>query len=221
MKRYVIVIATVFLLTMAGTAKADIIGGIEFLDGEAAFADAWIYYMPGPGAVGDYVDPSLALGIPDYDGAAVGHNHTSLGNGGELILQFIDNSLTTSGNAENDLWIFEVGPAVEPTSIFVSTDNSNWVPVGATGGSTRGIDIDAYIGAGVVLGERYSFVKLIDDNRRLSDYPFAGADIDAIGAISSAPAVVNPVPEPGTLALFASGGLLLGLVRLRKRAKKK
>ena len=28
---------------------------------------------------------------------------------GELVLKFTDNSLTTSGNADNDLWIFESG----------------------------------------------------------------------------------------------------------------
>jgi hypothetical protein len=48
--------------------------------------------------------------------------------------------------------------------------------------------------------------------------PTVGADIDAVGAIFSAPPVVK-VPEPGSLALLAGGLLLSSLVRLSSKAK--
>ncbi len=61
------------------------------------------------------------------------------------------------------MWIFEVGSWVEGTHVAISTDGINWIEVGKTGGNTEGVDIDAYISSGVVPEERYSYVRLIDD----------------------------------------------------------
>jgi len=46
---------------------------------------------------------------------------------------------------------------------------------------------DSYIELGVVLWEKYSYIKLRDKlpHQSNSEYPDTGADIDAIGAISS------------------------------------
>ena len=196
----------VFLLALgiAMPVEAVEFGGVEFPDGAASFADAVIDYNPGYGVTSPYDIPSNAVGTPDNAGV-------SLGWGGSVILRFIDNSLTTSGDAESDLWIFEIGPMAEDTSVYISTDGANWLSVGKVGGSTSGIDIDAYSASGVVAGEQYSYVKVTDLDRRMSSYPYAGADIDAVGAISSAP----PIPEPSTMFLLGSG--LLGLMFHRRK----
>jgi len=103
-----------------------------------------------------------------------------------LVLKFTNNSLTTSGNNNKDLWIFEVGKKFESTDVYISKDGINWIYAGNTSNYTTGIDIDAYIGSGgVVLGAKYSYVKLVDRLPHESDSPTAGADIDAVGAISS------------------------------------
>lgn len=209
-------------LFSAGSASAALIGGIEFPDGAASFADAVVSFTPGPNTVAPYNDPSKALGVPDYDGDYANPEdatYVSLGWGGQLVLRFTDNSLTTSGDSALDLWIFEIGPAVEPMLVHISADGLSWISVGSVGGATSGVDIDAFIDSGVVEGAQYSYVRLTDSNQRLSGHPWAGADIDAVGAISSAPPVPDDpseAPEPGTLALL--GAALVGVWARRRRS---
>lgn len=161
--------------------------GIEFPACELSFADQVVSYEPNPGDVGPpHNNPTSALGEPDF---VSGEDAVALGDEGVLVIRFSDNSLTTSGDNAEDLWIFESGGQIEPTDIFISTDSLNWIYVGATNGATSGIDIDASIGNGVVLGEQYSFVKIVDLLPRQSVAPYGGADIDAVGAISSDVAV--------------------------------
>ena len=201
-----------FMFGMVNIASAAIYGGIDFPDGAVSFADEWIFYNPTTDVLAPHNDPSAALGIPDYPPSS---NYVSLGDEGILVLKFTDNSLTTSWDNSFDLWIFEVGSAIEPTSVNISTNGSNWINVGTTDGGTSGIDIDAYLSSGVVLGERYSYVKLTDLLPHQSGSPCEGADIDAVGAISSAP----PVPIPGAVWLLGTG--LAGLVGIRTRRRKK
>jgi len=180
----------IFLITPE-PSMAQKYGGVEFPDGETSFADKIIDYKPGPGVGDSYDDTSNALGIPNED-------HVCLGDEGILIVQFTNNSLTTSGDDAEDLWIFEVGPKIEPTTVYISTNGTNWINVGFTSGSTSGVDIDAYVSSGVIVGQKYSFVKIVDLLPNQSGSPYAGADIDAIGVISSdipVPIIANAGPD--------------------------
>ncbi|MBI5142759.1 MAG: PEP-CTERM sorting domain-containing protein [Nitrospirae bacterium] len=191
------------MLLSFNNAAATAYKGIEFPAGIVSFADRVISYMPGTGGVGSgYDDPQHALGVPDYLLTPPGTiAYTSMGSGGSLVLKFTDNSLATSGSNAPDLWVFEIG-GFEATEVFISGNGSNWIDVGATSSSMRGIDIDAFESSGVLPGSRYAYVKLIDLTVGSNGYS-AGADIDAVGAISSAAPIPNP--EPGTMALMAVG----------------
>lgn len=198
------------LLLSTTSAHAIPIGGVEFPDGVASFADSIFSYTVGANVGAGYDDPNAALGVPDFT-PGPNNTHFSLGIGGSLVVQFTDNSLTTSGNSDLDLWIFEVGQQVEVFNVAISTNASSWIDLGNVLGQPTGIDIDAV--AGVVSGGLYSFVRITDVLPNQSGSPFGEADIDAIGAISSGEAV--DVPLPGTLALLGAG--LLGLGRARRK----
>ena len=210
MKKYGLVGAAL-LIGLSQGAWAVPIGGVEFPDGAISFADAVVSYTQGTNVGAGWDDPNAALGIPDFGPA---NTAVSLGVGGVLILQFTDNSLTTSGDATPDLHVFEIGGVIELMNIQISTDNVTYIDLGDLLGQPTSIDIDAV--AGVVAGTFYSFVKISDIPPNQSGSPFGEADIDAVGAISSAPPV--GVPEPSILALLGAGLLGLGFMRRRRAA---
>ena len=197
---------------MISLANAEIYRGVDFPEGAVSFADEWILYEPTAGVMPPYNDPSSALGVPDTPSGA--ENAVSLGDQGVLVLKFVDNSLTTSWDNRFDLWIFEVGSDIEPTSVDISINGLDWINVGNTNGGTSGIDIDAFLSSGVILGEKYSYVRLTDLLPHQSGSPYEGADIDAVGAISS----TSPVPIPGAVWLLGSG--FVGLIGLKYKKNK-
>ncbi len=208
------------LLAFSFNASAVLIGGVEFPQGTASFADAVSEYDPGsPQPTTPNQGTSNAIGAPDFAGGGscadqASCTYLSLGNGGSAVFQFIDNLLTGSGDSELDLWIFEVGPDVEDTFVEVSEDGLSWTLVGKVFGATNGVDIDAF---GFTPASVLSYVRLTDDpNEGLTTGDSVGADIDAVGAITTriVPPPV-PTPEPSILMLFAAG--LLGF-RLVKKA---
>jgi len=206
----IVLFFTFGIIQMANATKYN---GIDFPAGATSFADEWVLYRPTTNVRPPYNNPASALGIPDYtsDKDAV-----SLGDEGVLVLKFTDNSLTTSGDNSKDLWIFEIGGAIEQTSVDISTNGKDWINVGETSRGNSGIDIDNYLSSGVSLGEKYSYVRLTDLLPRQSHGPFEGADIDAVGAIKSA----APVPIPGAVWLLGSGFVGLAGARIRgKRSK--
>lgn len=185
-------------LLFSGPAPAEVYGGVNFPGGAASFADSVVSYDPlfsgGPAPAVPFRDTAQALGTPDG-------TYLSLGSGGRVVLQFTDNALTGSGNADLDLWVFEVGPDVEDTFVDVSEDGSNWFSVGKVFGATSGIDLDAF---GFGIDSLFSFIRLTDDPAEGdATGRTVGADIDAVGAISSAPPVT--LPAPGSAVLVALG----------------
>lgn len=202
---------------------AVVIGGVDFPQGTASFADSVINYSPSlfvrsvtPGS--PYQGAMNALNVPDYTGGVTCTSQSncpwvSLGRGGSLTLSFIDNKLTGSGTSAFDLWIFEIGPDVEDTFVEISADGSTWTSVGKVFGSTSGIDIDAF---GFNQSNQIGFVRLTDDpNEGDHGGVTPGADIDAVGAIST---VLSP-PVPGPLPVLGAFTALGFSRKLRKRIK--
>jgi hypothetical protein len=209
-----------FFFCMVIPAQAVLIGGVEFPQGAASFADAVINYSPvlvssGTQPTAPHRGDFNALGVPNYAGvnscATQGTcSFVSLGDGGSITLQFVDNKLTGSGTNALDLWVFEVGPDVEDTFVDISKDGIAWSSIGKVFGSTAGIDIDAY---GFGVADLFSFIRLTDDGALDGQTGnTVGADIDAVGAIST---VLTPVPEPSTFILLGAG--LAGLAVWRRK----
>ncbi|MCH8252626.1 MAG: hypothetical protein IID36_09265 [Planctomycetes bacterium] len=188
--------------------------GVCFPSGDVSFADLVIQYDPefgGNPAPGDpeVLDPTHALGAPDYDGTAAGA--VSLGQGGLLELAFTDNLLANSGDPGADLYVFEVGAKPEAMSIalqatpetavllaaaLISPNADGWYEVGDIGGATLlAIDVDGYFNGFAAGALLFDAVQIIDDpTTGESTGATPGADIDAVGAITSAG---NPNPPNG------------------------
>jgi parallel beta-helix repeat protein len=131
--------------------------------------------------------PGNAVGAPDYSGIGEpipGQGVVSLGRGGVLVVQFTDNFLTGSGDVRPDLAVYEVG-LPELVRVEVSADGVNYTSVGSASFSNRYIDLDQF---GFNSLSQLQFVRLTDEP---SDGPTSGdsvgADIDAVGALSSRP----------------------------------
>jgi hypothetical protein len=229
-------ILTSFLfLTIVGASTyrsfAGTFGGVEFPQGVSSFADAVERYEPlhsgGPAPTAPpALQPTEAIGIPNYTATREEFGFVSLGRGGLLELRFVDNVLTNSGNESNDLWIFEIGDQVEDTFVAVrptpatalllsaelDANGDGFYEVGKVFGGTSGIDLDQWF-LGFAAGKlRFDAVQLIDDpNEGGASGQWVGADIDAVGAISSI-----AIPEPTAMWLLVSGVVVVALGRTTK-----
>lgn len=181
------------------TAAAETYHGFTFSQGALSFADRVVDYNPiangGPAPDIEFQDTDTALGIPDCNGRgpepANGDATVSLGNGGTMTVEFVDNRLTGSGDSRPDLVVFETG-AVESVLVEVSRDGVTFFEVGIVDGLSMEIDIDA---AGFGPQDRLAFVRLTDLRQGDPTALNIGADIDAVGALFST-----------SVDLFVSGG---------------
>ena len=156
---------------------------VTFPLGDASFADEVVASTAGKPAARDarFSDPSKVLGPPDYVNQQTNQkmpSSTTLGCAGTLTVRFADNALVDVPGA--DLYVFEVGPAVEATTLSISTDGETWTVVGDIRGGTAEVDIAKVVPAGA----SYRYVRLTDLKRGCGG-PWPGADVDAVGAIGS------------------------------------
>jgi hypothetical protein len=200
---------------------ATIIGGVDFPQGAISFADSVTSFTPNilSGEPTDiFLGADNALGIPDFVPGVFCLTQAdcpfvSLGSGGSIVLQFVDNLLTGSDSSALDLWIFEIGGDVEDTFVDISVDAVTWLSVGAVGGATSGIDIDFF---GFDSSFVFSFVRLPDDaSKGAQSGVTVGADIDAVGAITTVRAVDVSSPPVTTLLILT----VVLLLRKRKIVK--
>lgn len=197
MRPLVLLTATIAAGAITTTASAGTISGIEFPHGNSSFADRVVDYSPGPGVSSPYNDPNNAVGSP-LDNA----KEPALGTGGWLTIEFTDNVLVDQDDVEGgmDLYVFEIGGVVESFQVEISKDGSSWIDLGIVTGQPTGIDIKPHVNAGDI----FRFVRVTDSGNNSTGSPYAGADIDAIGAIGS---IAAPVPTPTAagagLGLFA------------------
>jgi hypothetical protein len=194
---------------------------VEFPAGATSFADELVAFTPGLQfepqlgvfqPLPQYRDGTNTLGVPDMtiqqfiDCTVFSTTETcrfaSLGNLGSLTVRFTDNRLTPDGTGAADLWVFVAGP-VDPAFVDVSRDGGDWLEVGNLGLS-NGVDLDA---VGLLPGDLFAFVRLRDAPGGQSSGSTLGADIDAIGAIST---TVVPLPAAGWLLASALATLARG-----------
>jgi len=145
--------------------------GAYFPLGDKSFADEVVDFRPGKDTVSPYDNPQRAIGPPDKNSVALGH-------GGVLTIEFTDTYLIDVDGA--DLYVFESGPSVEPFKVEISEDGSSWIDLGTSrAGQPASFDIHSKVAP----GDEFHYVRITDANSYMSSYPYAGVDIDAVGAI--------------------------------------
>ncbi|TWU00863.1 GEVED domain-containing protein [Stieleria varia] len=178
-------------ITPGTESPSETFNGVLFDQGILSFADRVVSYQPnadGSPPTAIHQTPNSALGAPDSNNRGAepvdGQFAVSLGLGGTLTLEFTDNLLTGSGDSQADLIVFETG-TIESVLVEISRDGVSFFDVGILGGLTNQLDIDAF---GFGPEDRFAFVRLTDLRQdQLSPGAAAGADIDAVGALSSVP----------------------------------
>lgn len=146
--------------------------------GELSFADKLVSFTPGPkNSEPPFDQGENSLGEPNYKNTR-SPDFISLGCHGELVVQFVDNVLIDV--AGMDLYIFEVGPFVEKTQLYISNDGSDWIAIGEIEGSRADIDIGPFVKP----EEKFSYVKLVNAGKSCGG-KHSGADIDAIAAVGA------------------------------------
>ena len=171
-----------------------------FEDG-TSFADVVIEYNQNS-PQNTHINPEAALGISDFSNIDA-FEYVSLGDDGFIKLGFTNNFLVNSGDNGPDLWVFEVGFAVEETRIDLKPYDQNTIDIlinagindadgdgyfefSEISGSTSSLDIDAFVTGFAVSELIFDAVKIT--NLSISDVLdnfTPGADIDAVCALSS------------------------------------
>lgn len=146
-------------------------------------------------------NPDFALGAPDFLRVPNINRYYSMGDiGSSLVLAFTDNALINDGTNAPDLFVYEIGPAVEETNLWLkpadaatatalmeiplTPDADGFYFFGQIEGATRTVDIDE-LSTGVA-GGTYVFnqVKFINPTAENCS-TLTGPDIDAVCALST------------------------------------
>ena len=152
-------------------------GEVQFPQGKVSFADIIVSFSKGnPSASDRDSNPDSILGVPDFRSNDRGY--LTLGCGGAVTLEFTDNALIDTEGS--DLYVFEIGPSVEPTQLEISEDGDNWINIGKISGGRSDIDISNHTDEATY----FRFVRLTDLKSDCGGGT-PGADIDAVGAIGS------------------------------------
>ncbi len=125
-----------------------------------------VSYTPGPGAGLPYTDTNRCLGAPD-------NKAVSLGNGGSIVLGFNNPMVGTT-----TLQIIEASGIDEQYSVEIAGDltaSQPWTLLGIKTG-TAYLDLSTY----GLTGSNYRYMRITDQNKKASDTPNAGFDLDAV-----------------------------------------
>jgi hypothetical protein len=200
------------LATFRPALTVEVLGKLRFAEAVASFTPA----VSGGEPSACILDPSFALGAPDYVSYSPSTccppiiTTVTLGNGGTLVLEFSSVSISGNGSPEPDLWIYERGPDVEDTFVDVSADGVTWHSLGKVFGAVSSVDLDSF-GWGPL--HLFRYVRLVDDVAEGQSTGCShGADIDAVAALAPNPWVNLGSGLTGTTApqLAASGALAPG-----------
>ena len=193
----------------------EVFSGISFPHGGISFADSIdpANVTLGSDVDSEYTDIFAALSSPDGTGRGpepeTGEFTLSLGSGGRAVFEFTDNLLIGNDSPSPDLVIFETG-ASESVRVEISRDGQNYFDVGVASGLSPFIDLDA---SGYGSGDRFAFVRLTDVvtpfDEPTSSFGPAGADIDAVGAISTVAVDLYTPGSEGIVVVNNAGPTLM------------
>ena len=164
----------------------------EYKVSSKSFASFVVDFTPGDPWMNDdwHMDPSLAVGVPDYE--EVGRNSKGdlcMGKGGVITLGF---DIYINDGDGNDIYVFEVGGYVEETKVEVSADLKKWYEIGYVRGHEAGLDLNGKVPE----GSSFKYVRLTDTgNNPNGDWP--GADIDAVCGLHTTTKATTTVKAPG------------------------
>lgn len=170
-----------------------------------SFADNVLGYDGGD-CGNDFTDPNEAIGVSDFVNSPF-DGFVSLGEGGFIILEFTNNLVANSGDNNPDIWVFEVGPAVEKSTVELrpanthtsdvlsnkgiqDSDGDGYYSFGNIQGSTSFLDIDAIVTGQQEGTLRFDAIKITDVKDACKGNT-PGADIDAVCALASIDVVEN------------------------------
>ncbi len=166
-------------------------GTIEIQTGKLAFVDEVVKLKSGsPTLHPDHPRRKFRniTGAPNYLKYRKPHqNVLSLGCGGTIILKFNNNGLVDGEG--DDLVVFEIGYAIEPTFVSVSEDGKNWIDIGKIEGHTASIDLANHVDKSQV----FFYVRLKDLYTKCEGKHYDGADIDAVAALNSISIIDEPI----------------------------
>ncbi|MDD7408599.1 MAG: S-layer homology domain-containing protein [Anaerovoracaceae bacterium] len=148
--------------------------GTELKAPQNAFATSVIDYQPGDPwtSVELNKDPKYALGLP-YDDEDISY---TLGVGGNITLGF---DIGIYDGPGLDVYVFEVGGAVEATEVEVSNDLRTWYDIGTAKGKTAGLDLKGKVPENA----RFRYIRLTDLKSSPSGR-WPGADIQGVSGLN-------------------------------------